>query len=85
MVKILVDTLGGDRSPDANIEGGITALNNNKDIQIIFVGDKAVIEEKLKAFTYDKERVFIEIENQAFSCCPFIMLLHSLAPGVPAG
>ena len=34
MIKILVDTLGGDKSPDVNIEGGITALNKNKDIHI---------------------------------------------------
>lgn len=29
-----------------------------------------------------KEMVFIEIQNQTFSCCPFIKLLHSLALGL---
>lgn len=32
-----------------------------------------------------KETVFIEIANRTFSCRPFIMLLHGLAPGDPAG
>ena len=40
MIKILVDTLGGDKSPTVNIEGAIKAID---DIEIIFVGDEAKI------------------------------------------
>lgn len=60
MIKILVDTLGGDGSPDINIEGGVKALKNNKDLEVVFVGDKAVIEQKLNSLGYNGERAYIE-------------------------
>ena len=34
MIKIIVDTLGGDRSPYANIEGALLALENIKDVHL---------------------------------------------------
>ena len=33
MIKILVDTLGGDKSPTVNIEGAIKAINEIDDIE----------------------------------------------------
>lgn len=59
MIKVVVDTLGGDHSPDVNIQGAILALNKIEDLSIILVGDKQVIEEKLLPYTYDKQRLFI--------------------------
>ena len=37
MIKILVDTLGGDKSPTVNIEGAIKAINEIDDIEIILL------------------------------------------------
>ena len=37
MIKIIVDCFGGDRSPGANVEGGVIALSNFDDLYIIFV------------------------------------------------
>lgn len=68
MIKILVDTLGGDRSPDANIEGAIWALQNNSDIEIIFVGDENVIKEKLKEYGYNGDRTSIVHAPDVISC-----------------
>ena len=68
MIKILVDTLGGDRSPDANIEGAIRALKENKDIEIIFVGDEKVIKEKLTEFGYNGDRTSIVHAPDVISC-----------------
>lgn len=68
MIKILVDTLGGDRSPDANIEGAIRALKDNNDIEIILVGDENVIKEKLNEFGYNGERTSIVHAPDVISC-----------------
>ncbi|MCQ2387196.1 MAG: phosphate acyltransferase PlsX, partial [Clostridia bacterium] len=68
MIKIVLDTLGGDRSPDANIEGGIKAINSNPDIFLYLVGDENVIKEKLSSFTYNKEQIEIVHAPEVIGC-----------------
>ena len=68
MIKILVDTLGGDKSPDANIEGAVDAINKFDDLEIIFVGDQKVINEKLKNFVCDKSRISVINAPDEISC-----------------
>lgn len=68
MIKILVDTAGGDKSPDVNIEGGVLALNKHDDLEIIFVGDEDIITDKLRAYEYDKNRVQIVDAKDVITC-----------------
>lgn len=42
-MKIVIDTLGGDNSPHALVEGGLLALEANKDVKIVFTGNKQEI------------------------------------------
>ncbi len=46
MLKIAVDAMGGDRAPDAVVEGALLAAGD-LDIEIVLVGRKEVIEPKL--------------------------------------
>ncbi len=46
-IKIAVDTLGGDKSPSANIEGAVGAMRAHDDLSVIFFGDSEVIKAKL--------------------------------------
>lgn len=50
MVRIVVDCFGGDRSPDANIEGSLMALAAFKDLELILTGDETIIQEKLAEY-----------------------------------
>lgn len=59
MIKIAIDCLGGDKSPDANIEGALMALEKFKDLTVVLFGDEKVINEKLIDKNYPKERVEI--------------------------
>ena len=68
MIKILVDTLGGDNSPNANIEGALTALKNIKDVELILVGNKEVIEERLNGKKYDRERLKVVHAPDVIDC-----------------
>ena len=68
MIKILVDTAGGDKSPDVNIEGGVLALQKHNDLEIIFVGDEDIITDKLSAYEYDKSRVSIVDAKDVITC-----------------
>ena len=68
MIKVLVDTLGGDRSPDANIEGAVRAVNSNEDLSVTLVGDENVIKEKLALLKYEGERIDIVHAPDEISC-----------------
>ena len=46
-VKIAVDTLGGDKSPNANIDGTIAALKKHDDLAVIMFGDSETIEKRI--------------------------------------
>ncbi len=68
MIKILVDTLGGDNSPKANIDGAIMALNKNSDVHLILVGDEDIIKESLNGSKVDMERVSIVHAPNVIDC-----------------
>ena len=52
-MKIVLDAMGGDNAPDANIKGAINAINKIK-AEVILVGKEEVIRNKVKEF-YGKE------------------------------
>lgn len=52
-MKIILDTMGGDKAPDANIKGAVNAINKVK-AEIVLVGKEDVIRSKIKEF-YGKE------------------------------
>lgn len=68
MIKIIVDTLGGDNSPVANIEAAVKAVNEIKDVYIILTGDEKVITEKLSVLYYDKSRLEVVHAPDEISC-----------------
>lgn len=51
MVKIIVDCLGGDNSPAANVEGAVKALRKLDDLYIVFIGDARAVKEKLSSIS----------------------------------
>ena len=59
MIKILVDCLGGDHSPQANVEGSLEALKQIPDVSLILVGDETAIRSELNGKTYDSSRLEI--------------------------
>ena len=52
---ILVDAMGGDNAPDAVIKGAVKAVSE-VDSQIMLIGDKNIINSKVKEF-YGKEKI----------------------------
>ena len=52
-MKILLDAMGGDNAPDANIKGAVQAINKVK-AEVVLVGKEEVIRSKIKEF-YGKE------------------------------
>ena len=48
-MKIILDAMGGDNAPDANIQGALNAVNKVK-AEIVLVGKEEVIRSKIKEF-----------------------------------
>lgn len=59
MIKIAIDCLGGDKSPDANVLGSVIALNKFPDLKLTLFGDENVIKEKLSGQDCPKDRLEI--------------------------
>lgn len=58
-MKVVVDIFGGDNSPQALVKGALDAMTAESELQIVMVGDIDRINEELKKYTYDKQRVEI--------------------------
>ena len=48
-MKILLDAMGGDNAPDANIKGAIKAINQIK-AEVVLIGKQEIIESKVQEF-----------------------------------
>ena len=59
MVKIVVDCFGGDHSPEANVEGSVSALKLYSDLHLILTGDEETIKKCLEGKEYDNSRLEI--------------------------
>lgn len=56
---IAVDAVGGDFYPENPISGGVQALNEMPELELLFVGPESLIKEELTKHEYDSERVSI--------------------------
>lgn len=68
MIKILVDCYGGDKSPNAQIDGALSALCENKELSLILVGKESEISAYLSDKKYDKERLSIVNADSVITC-----------------
>ena len=56
-MKIVIDCFGGDKSPSANIEGALAALQDHDDLSLILTGDEETIKSELSRLSYTGDRV----------------------------
>lgn len=72
-MKILLDAMGGDNAPDANIQGALNAIDKIK-AQIVLIGKEDIIKEKIKEFTGKEieevsNRLFIKNATETIEMC----------------
>ncbi|WP_418964812.1 phosphate acyltransferase PlsX [Cetobacterium sp.] len=58
-MRIALDAMGGDFAPFETVKGAVQALDELKNLTVVLVGKKEKIEEELKKYTYDKDRIEI--------------------------
>ena len=57
MIKIAVDAMGGDLAPVEMVAGAIEAVQAKPGIQVLLVGQEAVVNKELSKYTYNKEQI----------------------------
>lgn len=67
-MDILIDAFGGDNAPEEVIAGSIEALSERDDFNAVLVGKQDVIENLLKNYTYDQNRVRIIDAPDVITC-----------------
>lgn len=67
-MKIIIDAFGGDNAPDEIIAGALEALEEKNNFTAVLCGKSDIIQEKLKAYSYDKTRVEILNAEEVITC-----------------
>lgn len=59
LVTVALDVMGGDNAPAEIVKGGVEAVNARKEVKVLMVGNALQIQEELKKYSYDKDRIEI--------------------------
>ena len=59
-MRIALDAMGGDFAPGPNLQGAVDALADNPDLEVVLVGDRAVLEDALSDAGLSDNRLSIE-------------------------
>ncbi len=59
MIKVAVDAMGGDYAPVQTVAGAVEAVNANKEIRVLLVGQEQMISEELAKYTFNKDQIQI--------------------------
>ena len=66
-MKIAIDAMGSDNSPQAEVQGSIDALKEFSDIEIVMVGKATELEAELVKYTYDKSKISVVDATEVIS------------------
>ena len=68
-MKIIVDAMGGDHAPLQIVSGAVDALNRDKNLTVVLVGDENAINKSLgECKEYDKNRLDIIDAKDVIDC-----------------
>ncbi len=57
MYKVILDTMGGDNSPKAQVEGALMAIEKNSELHVVLAGNREEIEPLLAGQKYNPDQV----------------------------
>ena len=57
MYKIILDTMGGDNSPFAQVEGAVMAVNADENLQVVLVGKEEELKKVLSGYKYNENQI----------------------------
>ncbi len=63
-MRVVLDAMGGDHAPLVNIEGAVETVNECDDIDVILVGNEALIQKELRKKRYPANRISVVHASQ---------------------
>lgn len=67
-IRIVIDTMGGDNSPWALVEGAVLATKEHDDVFIYLVGPEDRINSELEKYEYNKEQIEVVHASEEITC-----------------
>lgn len=64
MMRVALDAMGGDYAPSVTVEGAVETVDEHEDIDVILIGDEAVIRKELGNKRYKANRVSLRHASQ---------------------
>lgn len=64
MMRVALDAMGGDYAPSVTVEGAVETVDEHEDIDVILIGDEAVIRKQLGNKRYNANRVSLRHASQ---------------------
>ncbi len=62
-MRIALDAMGGDFAPDPNVQGAIQAVDQVEELEVVLVGERAVLEQQLETVGASADRISIVEAN----------------------
>jgi glycerol-3-phosphate acyltransferase PlsX len=59
-MRVALDAMGGDYAPSVNVEGAVETINEHEDIEVILVGNEALIKQELRNKKFLHDRITLE-------------------------
>jgi phosphate acyltransferase len=63
-MRVALDAMGGDYAPSVNIAGAVETVNEHDDIDVILVGNEAIIEKELQSKRFRAARISVRHASQ---------------------
>jgi glycerol-3-phosphate acyltransferase PlsX len=63
-MKVALDAMGGDYAPSVTVEGAVETVDEHADIEVILIGDEAVIRKELGNKRYHSNRISVRHASQ---------------------
>lgn len=67
-IRIVIDTMGGDNSPWALVEGAVLATKEHDDVFIYLVGPEDRINSELEKYEYNKKQIEVVHASEEITC-----------------
>jgi phosphate acyltransferase len=63
-MRVALDAMGGDYAPSVTVEGAVETVDEHADIEVILIGDEAVIRKELGGKRYHANRISVRHASQ---------------------
>jgi glycerol-3-phosphate acyltransferase PlsX len=63
-MRVALDAMGGDYAPSVTVEGAVETVDEHADIEVILIGDEAVIRRELGSKRYHANRISVRHASQ---------------------